>query len=273
VPFSIWWTSIHPTNERTWQPEVAELLSGSIDPANPDRVTLTNVRDFHWLTPNPADPRWETRSYDLAALQTTDMILTYWMGPAIAHTMVTFGFADGEHIVFSVGIRPAEGQTFSSVAGFFKVFELIVTAADERDAIGLRTSVQTGNTVHLYRLAVPPAVARELFLEYAALANSMVEKPRFYRTIVANCTTIIWSLVRRLDPRLPLDWRVLVSGYLPGYLYDLRTLDRRFTLPELETMSILPADVPLTLDSRAYSVGIRAKIPPLEAMAPRPAEE
>jgi hypothetical protein len=66
---------------------------------------------------------------------------------------------------------------------------------------------------------------------------------------------------------------VLVSGYLPGYLYDLRTLDRRFTLPELETMSILPADVPLTLDSRAYSVDIRAKIPPLEAMAPRPAEE
>jgi hypothetical protein len=44
-------------------------------------------------------------------------------------------------------------------------------------------------------------------------------------------------------------------------------------LPELETMSILPADVPLTLDSRAYSVGIRAKIPPLEAMAPRPAKE
>jgi hypothetical protein len=70
-------------------------------------------------------------------------------------------------------------------------------------------------------------------------------------------------LVRRIDPGLPLDWRVILSGYLDGYLYDRGALDMRYTLPELQAMSHLPRDVPLTLDSRAWSAAIRAGIPPL----------
>jgi Domain of unknown function (DUF4105) len=254
---AVWWSTIAPTNDRAWQPDVAELLSGAPDPADPDLMTLRNVRDFHWITTTEFEPRWETRTYDLATLDTTEVVLTYWAGPAIAHTMVSFGFENGEHVVFSVGIRPAEGEAYSSLAGFFKVYELIVTAADERDAIGLRTSVQTGNSVHLYRLAMPRETARSLFLEYVALANDLVETPRFYRTILANCTTIVWGLVRRLDPGVPLDWRVLLPGYLPAYLYERQSLDMRFTLPELEAMSRLPADIPTTLDSRAYSMALR----------------
>jgi hypothetical protein len=264
LPFAIWWTTILPSNDRDWQPEVAELVRGSIDAADPDRITLENVRDFRWLTPTTAEERWETRSYDLATLTSTDVIMTYWMGPEIAHVMVSFGFADGDYLAFSVGIRPAQGQVYSSLAGFFKDYELIVTAGDERDLIGLRATVQTQNTsVQLYRVALPPELARDLFREYVGLANAMAERPRFYRTLLANCTTVIWGLVRRIDPGLPLDWRVILSGYLDGYLYDRRALDMRYTLPELQAMSHLPRDVQLTLDSRAWSAAIRAGIPPL----------
>lgn len=264
VPFALWWGTIGPTNHRDWQPEVAELVRGRFDAANPDRVTIENVRNFRWLTPDAGEPRWESRSYDLSELTSTDVIMTYWMGPAIAHVMVSFGFANGEHLAFSVGIRPARGQVYSSLAGFFKVYELIVTAADERDLIGLRANVQTHNTaVQLYRVALPPAAARDLFREYVGLANELAEHPRFYRTLLANCTTVIWELVRRIDPDLPLDWRVIASGYLDGYLYDQRVLDMRFTLPELQAMGRLPDDVPLDLDSRAWSAAIRAGIPPL----------
>jgi hypothetical protein len=259
---ALWWGTIAPSNDRAWPPDVAELLSGAQDPADNDLVTLRNVRDFHWITPTQSEPRWESRTYDLATLKTTDLVLTYWAGPAIAHTMVSFGFENGEHIVFSIGIRPAAGEAYSSLAGFFKVYELIVTAADERDAIGLRTSVQTGNTVHIYRLAMPPEIARDLFLEYVALANDLVETPRFYGTVRANCTTVVWGLLRRLNPGVPLDWRVLLPGYLPDYLYERRALDMHYTLPELQAMTRLPADVPTSLDSRAYSAALRAGIPP-----------
>lgn len=260
---AVWWSTIAPSNDRVWPPDVAELLSGDQDPADNDLVTLRNVRDFHWITPTQSEPRWESRTYDLATLKTTDLVLTYWAGPEIAHTMVSFGFENGDHVVFSVGIRPAAGEAYSSLAGFFKVYELIVTAADERDAIGLRTSVQTGNTVHIYRLAMPPEIARSLFLEYVALANDLVETPRFYGTVRANCTTVVWGLVRRLDSGVPLDWRVLLPGYLPDYLYERRALDMRYTPSELKAMSRLPADVPTTLDSRAYSAALRAGISPL----------
>ncbi len=264
APFALWWSTIQPTNERPWQPEVAELVRGTFDAVNPDLVTLENVRNFRWLTPSEAEEHWEVRRYDLATLTGTDVILTYWMGPQISHVMVSFGFEDGEHLAFSVGIRPARGQVYSSIAGFFKDYELIVTAADERDLIGLRSNVQTHNTsVQLYRVAIDPALARDLFREYVHLANELAEAPRFYRTVLANCTTVIWELVRRIEPGLPLDWRVILSGYLDAYLYDHGALDMRLSLPELQAMSRLPSDVPLTLESRDWSAAIRAGIPPL----------
>lgn len=190
-------------------------------------------------------------------------MLTYWAGPAIAHTMVSFDFSDGEHLVFSVGIRPSEGEAYSSLAGFFKAYELIVTAADERDATRLRTSVQESNRVHLYHVRMPRDRIHGLFREYVDFANQLTEEPRFYRTILANCTTIVWGLVGRLDPGIPLDYRLLFPGYLPGLLYERGSLDMRFTLPELESIGLLPSDVPGILEGPAYSAALRSGIPPL----------
>ncbi len=45
--------------------------------------------------------------------------------------------------------------------------------------------------------------------------------PRFYNTLTANCTTIVWQLARRIGQALPTDWRLLASGYLPEYLRDV----------------------------------------------------
>jgi hypothetical protein len=191
------------------------------------------------------------------------MILTYWAGPTIAHTIVSFGFDDGDHVLFSVSIRPTVERGYSSIAGFFKVFELVVTAADERDAIRLRTDVQAGNVVHLYRVAMPQAAMRALFLDYVKLGNELAARPRFYRTILDNCTTVVWKLVDRIAPGLPLDYRVLLSGLLPGYLYDLGALDMRYPLAELEAFSVLPGGLPGDLDGPGYSAALRAGVPSL----------
>lgn len=259
--FSLWWITITPTNTRDWQADVAQLPRATRDPSDPSLITFDNVRNFDWITETEFLPRWERRSYNLDTIESLDLVLTYWAGPAIAHTMLSFGFSNGEHLVFSIGIRPAKGESYSSLAGFFKSYELIVTAADERDVIRLRTSVQTGNRVHLYRLQMPAGLRRGLFEEYIGLSNELAEEPRFYRTIIANCTTMIWGLVKRLDPDLPSDYRILLPGYLPGLLYDLQALDMRFTLPELEALSLLPSDVPGSLDGPAYSAALRRGLP------------
>lgn len=261
--FALWWMTITPTNNRDWQDDVAQLPSGTRDPSDPSLIKIDNVRNFHWITETDFLSRWETRSYDLDSIESLDLVLTYWAGPAIAHTMLSFGFSNGEHLVFSIGIRPSKGEAYSALAGFFKSYELIVTVADERDAIRLRTSIQEGNRVHLYRLQMPTEIRRGLFEEYVGLSNQLTESPRFYRTVIANCTTMVWGLVKRLDPSLPSDYRVLLPGYLPGLLYDLKSLDLRFTLTELETISLLPSDSPGSLNGPAYSAALRAGIPDL----------
>ena len=55
--FFLWRVTITPTNDRDWQPDVAELASGSIDPADPSRITIENVRNFDWITAAEFQPR------------------------------------------------------------------------------------------------------------------------------------------------------------------------------------------------------------------------
>ena len=70
------------------------------------------------------------------------MIMSYWSRRAIAHMLISFGFDDGERVVFSVEVRRERHESFSEIGGFFKEFELSIIAADERDIVRLRTNVR-----------------------------------------------------------------------------------------------------------------------------------
>jgi hypothetical protein len=155
--------------------------------------------------------------YDLDRLASVDLIVSYWTIRAIAHVLISFGFDDGDQVVFSVEIRREKDEEFSVIGGFFKEFELSVLAADERDVIRLRTNVR-GEEDYLYRLRMPVAAMRSLFLAYVEQANRLVRTPRFYNTITVNCTTLVHQMMNHIVGNLPLDYRLLFSGYLPGYV-------------------------------------------------------
>lgn len=234
----VWWQQILPSNSRIWASDVARLLQVQLAPPGPQgqqMATLEKVRNFTWRTDDDHDVRWESRSYDLARLRSVDLGVSYWMGPAIAHTLVSFGFDDGEQVVFSIEIRKERGEQFDALAGFFRRYELALVAADERDILAVRTNVR-GEQLHLYRVAMPPAVMRDLFLAYAAEARALHEAPRFYNTLTTNCTTLVWELARRVGAQLPLDWRLLASGYVPGYLHDLDVLTPGYPLAQLQAL-------------------------------------
>ncbi|STZ06705.1 Uncharacterised protein [Moraxella ovis] len=61
-----------------------------------------------------------------------DLALSIWGNENIVHTLVTFGFADGQRLAFSVEIRKEVGESFSNIGGFFRQFELSVIAVDEK---------------------------------------------------------------------------------------------------------------------------------------------
>ncbi len=213
----LWWIRLSPSNDRAWADDVAQMVRGTV---TGDRVTLQNVRNFAWRSATDYSPRWETRSYDLARLNALDMIVSYWSGRTIAHMLISFGFDDGTHVVFSVEIRREKTQSFSEIGGFFKEFELCIIAADERDIVRLRTNVRREDT-YLFRLNIPVSAMRSLLLAYIEAANSLARSPRFYHTITGNCTTLVWRMLKRILQPLPFSYRVLLSGYLPEYVYEV----------------------------------------------------
>lgn len=99
ILFLAWWAMITPTNDRNWAADVARSVTANIDG---NRLVINNVRNFTWRSDADFDPRWEQRNYDLSRVTDVDLIMSYWAGEAIAHTIVSFGFADGVRIAFSV---------------------------------------------------------------------------------------------------------------------------------------------------------------------------
>lgn len=255
----VWWHRLPASNNRVWADDVAQMTNGTIDGT---RVTLHNVRNFDWRSDTDYTQRWETRSYDLDQLDSVDMVMSYWSGPAIAHMIVSFGFSDGQHVAFSVEIRRERGETFSEVGGFFKEFELSVVAADERDVIRVRTNVR-GEDDYLYRVRMPLQAMRALFLAYVDEANQMVATPRFYNTVTANCTTLVYHMMTGIVGHLPLGYELLLSGYLPEYVYARGALDQRESLETLRSLGHITGRAKKADRSEDFSADIRVGIPVL----------
>lgn len=257
VPLLTWWHGIVPSNQRDWSDDVKRPLTGHVQG---DMVTLNAVRDFDWRSDSDYTAYWEPRTYDLKQLRSVDVALSYWMGPAIAHTLVSFGFDHGRFITFSVEIRKERGENYSALAGFFKQYEMSLVAADERDILRVRTNIR-GEDVHLYRVHMPESAMRSLFLSYVATANELASTPRFYNTLTANCTTIVYEMAQRIVPGLPLDARLLASGYLPSYLYDVGALTPGYTLARLQAAGRI-TDLAKAADrSPDFSEAIRRDLP------------
>jgi hypothetical protein len=257
----IWWMRLRPSNDRDWADDVARITHGEIDG---DTVTLREVRNFDWRSNTDYTPRWETRRYDLRQLDSVDMITSYWTGRAIAHVLFSFGFRDGQHVVFSVEIRRERSEQFSELGGFFKEFELSIIASDERDVIRVRTNVR-GEEDYLYRINLPPEAARSLFKAYVEEANHLVTTPRYYNTITVNCTMLVYHMVKRIVGRLPFSYQLLFSGYLPEYVHSVGGLDPRYALPELRSFGRITDRARRADRSETFSRDIRAGIPVLVA--------
>lgn len=255
-----WWSGIEPSNDRDWQPEVARLAYADIEG---DRVTVRNIRNFDYRSETDFTPGYYDRTFDLSKLQSVDLIAVYWMGPAIAHTILSFGFEGGDHLAFSIETRKEKGEAYSTTKGFFKQYELYYVVADERDVVRVRTNYRRDppEDVYVYRLEGPAENGRRIFLEYINRINGLKGKPEFYNTLTDNCTTGIWVNSRVNPGHPPLSWKILASGYVPEYLHEIGRLAPGTPFDELQRKAHINARAQAADRAADFSSRIRIEVP------------
>jgi hypothetical protein len=251
-----WSSSISASNDKNWAADVAHGVTGTIDG---DQLSVRNLRNFGWRTEADYTEHWEQRTYDLSILRSLDLFLVYWMGPSIAHTIMSFGFGDGRYLDFSIELRRTQNDQYSAIAGFFKTHELIYIGADERDLMTLRKLRH--EQIQLYRLRTPPGRARSLLAEYIEQANDLAAHPKFYNTLTTNCTTTIFDMMQAVTSSIRFDWRIMLTGHLPGYLYEHGAVDTRIPLEELRQRADVTSRVDAGLSETEFSSRLREGVP------------
>lgn len=256
----LWYFSLQPQQHRDWNPEVARVLhyerQGNI-------VHLHNVRNFNWRTEHDYDEVWQTRTIDLNDIQAVNILTSYWMGPHIAHTLVSFDVKDQAPLTFSIEIRKEKNESFSAIGGFFRKFELSLVASEEKDIVYTRSNIR-GEQVYFFPIKMQPDMAQELFLAYLDKADQLAAQPKWYNTLSSNCTTLVFDMVQAVTQQaLPSDYRLLASGYLPNYLYDLNALDTKWDMTTWYQKAHVNPKVKATvfLNNSDYSQTIRQGLP------------
>jgi hypothetical protein len=254
-----WWLSIPASNERQWQRDVAVLPYATV---KGEQVTIHNIRNLNYRTETDFDLRYYDKTFDLARLESVDLIAVYWMGDAIAHIMVSFGFQEKDFVTFSIETRKEQGEEYSTLKGFFKQYELIFIVGDERDLIRVRTDYRKPTEdVYLFRTRMSPENARKFFMEYIRQINSMKENPEWYNTLTTNCTTDVVRLIRAFGGQATYNWKVLLSGYAPQYAYERGALDKRIPFEKLHKFSLVNPKARALGDDPEFSRKIREGLP------------
>jgi len=260
VVFSVilsWWLSLEPSNSRDWQPDVAVLPRAEIEG---DRILLRNIRNCDYIS----ETQYTVRHYDktilLSELRGVDLFLINWGSPLIAHTMLSFRFGEDDFVCISIETRKTVDESYSSVRGFFRQYELTYVLGDERDLVRLRTNFRRED-VYLYRLAFNPGVARSVFLEYLHQMNQLFEHPQWYNALLSNCTTNIRGHARPYTSDAQLDWRMLVNGFVDEMAYERGMLDTRMPFAELKRLSLINERAQAMDDAPDFSLRIRDGLP------------
>jgi len=254
---ALWWSGLRPSNRRDWSPEYANPPWGELEG---DRLTLHNVRNFDYRSETDFTERWETRTFDLSRITGLDLFLSYWGSPRIAHTILSWEFADGPPLAISIETRRERTETYSAIRGFFRQFEVFYVAADERDVIRLRTN-HRGEDVYMYRLNVSPATARKLLLDYLKTMNALRDRPAWYNALTQNCATAIRTHVQAIGIAAAFDWRLLVTGYVDRMLYDRGAVDTRLPFEQLRAAGRVTERAKAAELDPAFSARIREGVP------------
>lgn len=191
-----------------WQPPwaVAPQFSFSEDG---NLLTIANIRDFEYRSEHDYTPRYRTETYDLRTITGADFAACHWDGmETVCHTMMSFSFADGRHLVVSAETRLPEGEEQTAIGGLYKRYGILYLFGTEEDIFGLRTNYRHEDLM-LMPLKASPEHARTMLLNFVALQQAAATNHTAYNTVADNCSTGVINTFRTIAPNMPWYYNLL----------------------------------------------------------------
>jgi hypothetical protein len=250
-----WWCSLRPRSDGDWAEGMEVLPRAEIAG---DMLHVRHFRNFSYKASGEPVPRYEERTYDLAKLSSLDYFLAHWSGPAIAHTLVSFGFDDGQFLCVSVEARRQRWQSYSPLWGLFRSYQLMFVLGDERDIVGLRTNIRR-EQVYMYRVCLPPQDLRRRLVDYVRRIETLAVQPSWYNSVTSNCTTNLFYN-RRANVPWWLKPHIFLNGLSARAMYRLSFLDNSLPYRELQARCAIRERALAAGDSADFSQQIRAQI-------------
>ena len=251
------WSTIEPSHDREWQPEVAVMPRVSIDG---DRVRLSGVRNFDFRSRDDFTIRYEEREVSLSRMTGVDFVISFWAEGPVGHTFVSFIFEDAPPLSISIETRPEVGEGFAPVASLFKQFELIYLVGTEHDLVGLRAS-HRDEEVFLYHTRISPEFARRLFLVYVARINELADQAEFYHLLSNSCTINIIRYANAAGRIGRFSIKHLLNGLIDHYLYVVGVVDTSLPFEELRRRSRITEAAQAAAGADDFSERIRVGLP------------
>lgn len=252
-----WWVSIPPSHHRPWRPEVAVMPRAFIDG---DRVRITGVRNFDYVSRNDFKVHYEEREVLLSHVTGIDFYVSYWSEGLVGHTFLSFMFDNAPPLSISIETRPEIGEGFDPLASMFKQFELIYVVGDEHDLVGVRTN-HRGETTYLYRLNTSAEDARRLLQIYLKRINELADRPEFYHLLSNSCTINIVRYANAAGRMGRFNIRHLFNGLVDSYLYHSGRVDTTLAFDELRRRSLINAAAQAADGAPDFSQRIRQSLP------------
>ncbi len=204
-----------------WQTPWARTPEFSFS-ADGNLLTITNVRDFEYRSTTDYTPRYRTETYDLRTITSVDFAPCHWDGmETVCHTMMSFNFADGRHLVVSAETRLPVGEEQNAIGGLYKRYGLLYLFGTEDDLYGLRTNYRHEDLM-LMPIKATPDTARDMLLNFVALQQKAAANHTAYNTVADNCSTGVISTFRAVAPNMPwyYDFLPIHNGNIAKVLYE-----------------------------------------------------
>ena len=222
-----------PSLSREWDADVRVLAGVEMSSDGP--VRLTNIRDWSYTQDSVVSKAYFDATFD------PRHIVDVWMyeqeldeAGLIAHTFLVFEFAETSvptrYLGLSVETRRESDEKYSLIGGLLRSFELTHIWATERDLVTRRVEY-LDYPLTRYRLEIPKAYRSRIFSKLARETQDLAVTPRWYNTVVNNCTSSLIRYVNESEPdAIPPHYSFVFTGRVDEYLAKLGYLDAEYSL-------------------------------------------